>query len=188
MAAEPNHVGSPHDKANAEFTLQQFKDWGWDAKIETFQVLYPTPKKVALELIRQAELQGDADREADPGRRHILAHQGPAAGLCRLPGRWRCHRAAGLRELRHAGRLQGAAAHGRRRQRQDRHRPLRRGLARPQAAAGAGERRRRLHHLFRSARRRLLDRRRLSQGRGAPARRASSAARSPPCRSIPAIR
>ena len=36
MAAEPNHVGSPHDKANAEFTLQRFKDWGWDAKIETF--------------------------------------------------------------------------------------------------------------------------------------------------------
>ena len=43
MAAEPNHVGSPHDKANAELVLKQFKDWGWDAKIETFKVLYPTP-------------------------------------------------------------------------------------------------------------------------------------------------
>lgn len=50
MAAEPNHVGSAHDKANAEQTLALFKSWGWDAKIETFQVLYPTPLKVALEL------------------------------------------------------------------------------------------------------------------------------------------
>ena len=43
MAAEPNHVSSAHDKANAEMTLKQFKDWGWDARIETFRVLYPTP-------------------------------------------------------------------------------------------------------------------------------------------------
>ncbi|MEO6786256.1 MAG: M28 family metallopeptidase [Chthoniobacteraceae bacterium] len=51
MASAPNHVGSPHDKANAEFMLEQFRAWGWDARIETFEVLYPTPKKVALELI-----------------------------------------------------------------------------------------------------------------------------------------
>jgi hypothetical protein len=44
MASEPNHVGSPHDKANAEYTLAKFKEWGWDAQIETFDVLYPTPK------------------------------------------------------------------------------------------------------------------------------------------------
>jgi N-acetylated-alpha-linked acidic dipeptidase len=50
MAAEPNHVGSAHDKTNAEETLALFKSWGWDAKIETFKVLYPTPLKVALEL------------------------------------------------------------------------------------------------------------------------------------------
>ncbi len=50
MAAEPNHVGSPHNKANAEMTLAQFKAWGWNAKMEVFEVLYPTPKEVALEL------------------------------------------------------------------------------------------------------------------------------------------
>ena len=50
MSAAPNQVGSPHDKANAEFMLAKFKEWGWDAHIETFNVLYPTPKKVALEL------------------------------------------------------------------------------------------------------------------------------------------
>ncbi|MFN3583033.1 transferrin receptor-like dimerization domain-containing protein [Phenylobacterium sp.] len=51
MAAEPNHVGAPHNKANAEMTLAQFREWGWDARIETFWVLYPTPQEVALELV-----------------------------------------------------------------------------------------------------------------------------------------
>src|SRR5215471_18248705 len=51
MAAEPNHVGSAHNKANAEMALEQFKSWGWDAHIETFEVLYPTPLSEALELV-----------------------------------------------------------------------------------------------------------------------------------------
>jgi N-acetylated-alpha-linked acidic dipeptidase len=51
MASEPNHVGSVHDKANAEFMLQKFREWGWDASIETFSVLYPTPREVLVELI-----------------------------------------------------------------------------------------------------------------------------------------
>jgi N-acetylated-alpha-linked acidic dipeptidase len=51
LAAEPNQVGAPHDKANAEFMLSLFKQWGWDARIETFNVLYPTPTQEALELV-----------------------------------------------------------------------------------------------------------------------------------------
>ncbi len=51
MSSEPNQVGSPHDKANAEFMLQKFRDWGWDAQIETFNVLYPTPKHELLQLV-----------------------------------------------------------------------------------------------------------------------------------------
>jgi N-acetylated-alpha-linked acidic dipeptidase len=51
MSSEPNHVGSPHDKANAEFELAMFKQWGWDAHIEQFQVLYPTPISTTLELV-----------------------------------------------------------------------------------------------------------------------------------------
>ena len=54
MASAPNHVGSAHDKANAEFILSQFKAWGWDAKIETFEVLYPTPLKTQLNLVGPA--------------------------------------------------------------------------------------------------------------------------------------
>jgi N-acetylated-alpha-linked acidic dipeptidase len=51
MTSAPNHVGSPHDRANAEFELAKFKEWGWDASIETFSVLYPTPKEVSVELV-----------------------------------------------------------------------------------------------------------------------------------------
>jgi N-acetylated-alpha-linked acidic dipeptidase len=51
MSSEPNHVGSAHDKANAEFELKKFREWGWEASIETFSVLYPTPREVAVELV-----------------------------------------------------------------------------------------------------------------------------------------
>src|ERR1700692_1683850 len=51
MSAEPNHVGSPHDKANAEWELAEFKKFGWDAHIETFEVLYPTPISESVELL-----------------------------------------------------------------------------------------------------------------------------------------
>jgi N-acetylated-alpha-linked acidic dipeptidase len=50
MASQPNQVGSPHDKANAEFELEKFKSWGWSAHIETFRVLYPTPISESLTL------------------------------------------------------------------------------------------------------------------------------------------
>ncbi len=64
MAAEPNQVGAPHDRANAEFMLGKFKEWGWDARIETFDVLYPTPKSHALELV--APTQFSAKLEEPP--------------------------------------------------------------------------------------------------------------------------
>ncbi|MGH8144729.1 MAG: M20/M25/M40 family metallo-hydrolase [Rhodanobacteraceae bacterium] len=51
LSSQPNQVGSPHDKANAEWVLAQFKKWGWDAHIEKFDVLYPTPKHELVELI-----------------------------------------------------------------------------------------------------------------------------------------
>src|SRR5271169_2151769 len=50
LTARPHHVGSAYDKANAEWILSKFKEWGLDAKIETYDVLFPTPKERALEL------------------------------------------------------------------------------------------------------------------------------------------
>jgi N-acetylated-alpha-linked acidic dipeptidase len=51
LTARPHNVGSPYDKDNAEWILSQFKQWGLDAQIETFYVLFPTPKERELELV-----------------------------------------------------------------------------------------------------------------------------------------
>jgi N-acetylated-alpha-linked acidic dipeptidase len=51
LSARPHNVGSPYDKDNAEWILAHFKEWGLDAAIETFYVLFPTPKERALELV-----------------------------------------------------------------------------------------------------------------------------------------
>ena len=44
LSARPHHLGSAYDKENAEFIAAQFKSWGFDTQIESFQVLFPTPK------------------------------------------------------------------------------------------------------------------------------------------------
>lgn len=51
LSARPHNVGSPYDKDNAEWLLSTFKSWGLDAHIETFDVLFPTPKQRAVELV-----------------------------------------------------------------------------------------------------------------------------------------
>jgi N-acetylated-alpha-linked acidic dipeptidase len=50
LSARPHNVGSPYDKDNAEWILAQFQSWGWEAKIEQFDVLFPTPKTRLLEM------------------------------------------------------------------------------------------------------------------------------------------
>jgi N-acetylated-alpha-linked acidic dipeptidase len=51
LSKRPHHVGSAYDKDNAEWILSKFKEFGLDAKIETFDVLFPTPKARAVELL-----------------------------------------------------------------------------------------------------------------------------------------
>jgi N-acetylated-alpha-linked acidic dipeptidase len=51
LSSKPHHVGSPGGKEVAESILAKYKSWGWDAKIETYQVLFPTPKTRILEMI-----------------------------------------------------------------------------------------------------------------------------------------
>ena len=126
----------------------------------------PTPFKATLQ---EPPIPGDASSP----RNH-----GGAARLSRLSGRRRCHRAAwsmsitACRTITRPLERMGVDV-----QRQDRHRPLWRRLARTEAQAGAGARRGRLHHLFRSADDGYAVERRLSQGRDRARRRASSAAR-----------
>src|SRR4051795_2909965 len=57
LSARPHHVGSPYDKDNAEWILAKFKEWGLDAHIETFDVLFPTPKERVVELVEPSRFQ-----------------------------------------------------------------------------------------------------------------------------------
>jgi N-acetylated-alpha-linked acidic dipeptidase len=57
MSGRPHHVGSPYDKDNAQWILSKFKEWGFDAHIETFQVLFPTPKERVVELVEPTQFR-----------------------------------------------------------------------------------------------------------------------------------
>lgn len=50
LSSKPHNVGAPESKVVAEKVLKQFKSYGWDARIETYNVLFPTPKTRVLEL------------------------------------------------------------------------------------------------------------------------------------------
>ncbi len=51
ITSHPHHVGSPQGKLNAEYIRELYKSWGWESNIETYQVLFPTPKLRVLELL-----------------------------------------------------------------------------------------------------------------------------------------
>ncbi|MGH9440638.1 MAG: transferrin receptor-like dimerization domain-containing protein [Thermoanaerobaculia bacterium] len=51
LSARPHHVGSEQGRRNAEWMLERFREWGWDAHLETFEVLFPTPKERKVELV-----------------------------------------------------------------------------------------------------------------------------------------
>jgi len=73
LAAKPHHVGSPYGLKNAEFVLGLFKSWGFDAQIERFYVLFPSPKERLLEIpgfrakLAEPAIKEDATSKAPGG-------------------------------------------------------------------------------------------------------------------------
>ena len=67
LSARPHHIGSPYAKENAQFMYELFNSWGYQAQIEEFDVLFPTPKVRILEMVApetyKAELQEPAIKE-----------------------------------------------------------------------------------------------------------------------------
>jgi N-acetylated-alpha-linked acidic dipeptidase len=51
LSAHPHNVGTAYDKDNAEWLATKFKEFGLDTHIETFDILFPTPKERAVELV-----------------------------------------------------------------------------------------------------------------------------------------
>jgi N-acetylated-alpha-linked acidic dipeptidase len=67
LSARPHHLGSPYDKDNAEWLLAKFKSFGLDAAIETFDVLFPTPKERVVELIAPTTFRAKLQEPPVPG-------------------------------------------------------------------------------------------------------------------------
>ena len=61
LSARPHNVGSAYDKINAEWIRDQFRSYGWQADIENFDVLFPTPKERVVEMISPTTFKLDLD-------------------------------------------------------------------------------------------------------------------------------
>jgi N-acetylated-alpha-linked acidic dipeptidase len=66
LSARPHHVGSPYDKENAEWILNEFKSYGWDAHIENFDVLFPTPVERVVEMVAPTQFKASLQETALP--------------------------------------------------------------------------------------------------------------------------
>jgi len=64
LSARPHHVGSPYDKDNAEWIVAQLKGWHLDAKIENFDVLFPTPKERIVEMVSPTKFTAKLEEPA----------------------------------------------------------------------------------------------------------------------------
>ena len=76
MADRPHYVGTKKGKENAEWMLKKFKSWGYDAQIDTYQILFPYPKTRVLELT--APTKYTAKLEAVPVEGDPYTAQGDA--------------------------------------------------------------------------------------------------------------
>ena len=67
LSAEPHHLGSPYGAKNAEWILERFREYGLDAAIETFYVLFPTPKERVVELLEPTKFRAALSEPPLPG-------------------------------------------------------------------------------------------------------------------------
>jgi N-acetylated-alpha-linked acidic dipeptidase len=67
LSARPHHLGSPYGMANARWMRDRFAAWGWDARIETFDVLFPTPRERVVELVAPRPFRARLAEPVIPG-------------------------------------------------------------------------------------------------------------------------
>lgn len=63
MTTRPHHAGSPKASDNAELMASLFESWGYDTRIETFYVLFPTPTMRRLEMEQPVRFEATLDEE-----------------------------------------------------------------------------------------------------------------------------
>ena len=163
ISDKPHHAGSPGSKAVAGYLLGLLRGWGLDASIEEFEALLPHSHETQAGAGDAHPVHGGAGG-VDRQRRQEHARRWTAPNLqCVLQG-GRCHRATGVRQLRHPRGLRVSEAAGDRRQGQDGPGAVRIELAGSEAESRLRTRRGRLPDLLRSEGRRLLRRRCVSAG------------------------
>jgi N-acetylated-alpha-linked acidic dipeptidase len=64
LSARPHHVGSLYGRENAEWILSKFEEWGFEAEIETFDVLFPTPKTRVVALVAPTSFRARLEEPA----------------------------------------------------------------------------------------------------------------------------
>jgi N-acetylated-alpha-linked acidic dipeptidase len=64
LAARPHHLGSAYGKQNAEYMRDLFRSWGYEAEIETYKVLFPTPKVRLLEMTAPTKFKAKLEEPA----------------------------------------------------------------------------------------------------------------------------
>lgn len=185
-SSAPNQVGAPHNLVNARDLQTRLRDYGWDARIETFEVLWPSPRSSQLELLgpkpyiarlKEPPLAGD---NTSTQTEHVLPPYVIYGGNGDVTGDL-VYVNYGIAEDYEALARNGVDVRGK--IVIARYGKGWRGLA----AAGAGAWRDRSDHLFRSARRRLFSGSGLSRWTGAISG-ACNAARLPTSPSTQAIR
>ena len=67
LTPRPHHAGSPQAEANARWMVEQFREWGFEAEIETFDVLFPTPKRRSLTLLEPTRFEASLTEEPVAG-------------------------------------------------------------------------------------------------------------------------
>ena len=88
LSARPHHVGSPYDKQDEEWLASKFKEWGWDVHVESFQILFPTPKERVLEMVEPARFVADLQEPPIPEdpTSHQQAEQLPSYNAYSIDG------------------------------------------------------------------------------------------------------
>ena len=156
LTARPHHVGSPYDKRTPSGSSPVQGMGPGCAHRRHSRCCFPRQKRACSSWSAPTKFTAKLEEPARRVGSHLKPERRAAAHLQRLLHRWRRHRAPRLRELRHAPTttksssamgvsVKGAIVIAR----------YGRILARHQAQGCGGTWRHRLHHLFRSGRRRL---------------------------------
>ncbi len=67
LTPRPHHAGSPQAESNARWMVERFREWGFEAGIETYHVLMPLPLRRSLTLIEPARFEASLIEEPAAG-------------------------------------------------------------------------------------------------------------------------